>query len=97
MPARTAQHNSRRWNRCSKGSRHQPIPGAFYGSFAGAHHYADGQFVPGPEATCTPAHPASGAAFFFRHPDLITLHVWLWYPNPAGIFNDTNPLTAPRN
>jgi hypothetical protein len=25
----------------------------------------------------------------------VTLHVWLWYPNPAGIFHPTNPLIAP--
>jgi hypothetical protein len=74
----------------------QPIPGAFYGSFAAACHYADGQFIPGP-ATCASTHPASGAAFFFWHPDLVTLHLWLWYPNPTGIFNDTNPLIAPYN
>jgi hypothetical protein len=75
----------------------QPIPGAFYGSFAAACHYVDGQFDPGNEASCTPNHPASGAPFFFWHPDLVTLHVWLWHPNPAGIFNDTNPLIAPYN
>jgi hypothetical protein len=75
----------------------QPIPGAFYGSFPAACHYVDGQFVPGPESTCTPTNPASGAAFFFWHPDLVTLHVWLWHPNPNGIFNDTNPLIAPYN
>jgi hypothetical protein len=75
----------------------QPIPGATYGSFDAACHYIDGQFIPGPEASCTLNHPASGAPFFFWHPDLVTLHVWLWHPNPAGIFNDTNPLIAPYN
>ena len=27
----------------------------------------------------------------------MTLHVWVWYPNPAGIYNSTNPLVAPFN
>jgi hypothetical protein len=29
------------------------------------------------------------------NPDLVTLHLWLWYPNPAGVFNSTNPLVSP--
>ena len=45
------------------------------------------------------ARPAlrAGAAFSFWHPDLVTLHLWLWYPNPDGVFNSTNPLIAPFN
>jgi hypothetical protein len=72
-----------------------PLPGATYGSFDAACHYADGAFLPGAEATCASAHPTTVAPFFFWHPDLVTLHVWLWYPNPAGIFHPTNPLIAP--
>jgi hypothetical protein len=41
--------------------------------------------------------PESGAAFNFWHPDLVTLHVWLWYPNPAGIYNGANPYIGPFN
>jgi hypothetical protein len=33
----------------------------------------------------------------FWHPKLVTLHVWLWYPNPAGLYNPTNPLVRPFN
>jgi hypothetical protein len=72
-----------------------PLPGATYGSFEAACHYADGEFLPGAEATCSSAHPTTVAPFFFWHPDLVTLHVWLWYPNPDGIFHPTNPLVAP--
>jgi hypothetical protein len=63
----------------------------------GVHYlnYIDGQFIPGPQTSCTLNHPASSAPFFFWHPDLVTLHVWLWHPNPNGIFHDTNPLIAP--
>jgi len=25
------------------------------------------------------------------------MHVWLWYPNPAGLFSGTNPLVTPFN
>jgi hypothetical protein len=77
---------------------HPPLPGATYGSFAAACHYEDGNFVPAPaEADCAPHHPATRSPLFFWHPDLVTLHVWLWYHNPAGIFHGTNPLIAPFN
>lgn len=75
-----------------------PLPGARYGSFAAACHYVDGTFTPeDDEAACAQKSPDSGAAFSFWHPDLVTLHLWLWYPNPAGVFNGTNPLIAPFN
>jgi len=35
-----------------------------------------------------PAWPVSDdAAFSFWHLDLVTLHVWLWDPDPEGVFN----------
>jgi len=75
-----------------------PLPGAEYGEFAAACHYEDGTFVPEPdEAACAPQGPDSGAAFGFWHPDLVTLHVWVWCPNPDGLFAGTNPLVAPYN
>ena len=75
-----------------------PLPGARYGSFAAACHYEDGTFTPaGREADCARTSPESGAPFTFWHPDLVTLHLWLWYPNPDGVFNPTNPLIAPFN
>ena len=45
--------------------------------------------------TCAKTAPHTGATFTFWHPDLITMHVWVWYPNPAGLFASTNPLNAP--
>jgi len=75
-----------------------PLPGARYGSFAAACHYEDGNFVPQRnERACAPKHPETGAAFTFWHPDLVTLHLWLWYPNPDGVFNSTNAFVAPFN
>jgi hypothetical protein len=75
-----------------------PLPGARYGSFAAACHYVDGTFVPAAsQAACPKIAPGTGAAFGFWHPDLVTLHVWLWYPNPSGLFASMNPLVRPYN
>ena len=75
-----------------------PLPGATYGSFPAACHYRDGTFVPAPsQADCPTRSPQTGAAFNFWHPDLVTLHLWLWYPNPDGLYNGTNPLVRPFN
>ena len=69
-----------------------PLDGATYGSFPAACHYNDGTFVPAADqGKCASAGP-SGSRFNFWHPDLTTLHVWLWYDNPAGLYNGTNPL-----
>jgi hypothetical protein len=74
-----------------------PLPGARYGSFAAACHYADGTFVAQTDQAKCAKTSSGGAAFTFWHPDLVTMHVWLWYPNPAGVFNSTNPLVSPFN
>ena len=36
--------------------------------------------------------PQSGSPFNFWHPQLVTLHVWIWYPNPDGMYASMNPL-----
>jgi hypothetical protein len=75
-----------------------PIPGAQYGVFGAACHYGDGTFVfAAARDKCTAKSPETGAAFNFWHPRLVTLHLWLWYPNPSGLFTGTNPLVAPFN
>jgi hypothetical protein len=75
-----------------------PLPGATYGSFPAACHYKDGTFIPARvQELCAKRSPTTGAAFNFWHPDLVTLHVWLWYPNPAGLYSGTNPLVRPFN
>jgi hypothetical protein len=74
------------------------LPGATYGSFGAACHYKDGTFVfASSQELCARRSPQTGAAFNFWHPDLVTLHVWLWYPNPDGLYNGTNPLVQPFN
>ena len=46
-----------------------PLPGAKYGAFPAACHYADGTFVPAAaETDCAKTSPESGAAFGFWHP-----------------------------
>jgi hypothetical protein len=73
-----------------------PLKGAKYGSFPAACHYEDGNFVPAAsEDDCEPSR--NGAKFFFWHPDLVTLHVWLWHHNPDGLYEGMNPLVKPFN
>ena len=73
-----------------------PLPGATYGSFPAACHYKDGSLVfARVQELC--AHHNTGARFNFWHPDLVTLHLWLWYPNPTGLYNGTNPYIQPFN
>lgn len=75
-----------------------PIPGARYGTFGAACHYVDGTFVfAAAQDKCAATSPTTGAKFNFWHPNLVTLHVWLWYPNPAGLFSGTNPLVTIYN
>jgi len=75
-----------------------PLPGATYGSFPAACHYKDGTFVAARvQELCAKRSPQTGARFNFWHPDLVTLHVWVWYPNPDGLYNGTNPLIRPFN
>jgi hypothetical protein len=72
-----------------------PLPGARYGAFGAACHYVDGTFVfASSQSRCAPKSPQTGAAFNFWHPNLVTMHVWLWYPNPTGLFTGTNPLVS---
>jgi hypothetical protein len=75
-----------------------PFAGARYGTFGAGCHYVDGTFAPADaQASCPTTSPQTGAAFSFWHPLLITLHVWLWYPNPSGLFASTNPLAGAYN
>jgi len=75
-----------------------PLPGAQYGTFPAACHYKDGTFVPeSAQSMCPSTSPQTGAAFNFWHPLLITLHFWIWYPNPSGIYMGMNPMVSPFN
>jgi hypothetical protein len=78
--------------------KNPPVPNATFGQFPAACHYNDGSFIPHKNMnTCPKTSPKTGSKFHFWHPLLITMHVWIWYPNPAGLFSSTNPLVAPFN
>ncbi|HEU5299950.1 MAG TPA: hypothetical protein VFW08_10690 [bacterium] len=75
-----------------------PLKGARYGSFGAACHYVDGSFVTAAaESACAKTNARTGAAFNFWHPPLVTLHMWIWHPNPNGVFGEFNPLLTPYN
>ena len=75
-----------------------PLQGARYGAFGAACHYRDGSFIPSEtQAACGKTSPTTGADFAFWHPALVTFHVWIWYPNPSGVFGEFNPLVTPFN
>ena len=75
-----------------------PLPGATYGAFGAACHYADGTFVfATSQSSCAATSPKTHAKFAFWHPNLVTLHFWVWYPNPTGIYQGINPLSSPFN
>ena len=75
-----------------------PLPGAQYGVFGAACHYDDGTFVfASSQSQCAARSPQTGSPFNFWHPRLITLHLWLWYPNPSGTYTGTNPLASQFN
>lgn len=72
-----------------------PLQGATYGAFPAACHYLDGTFVVQPsQAACPAKSPTSGSSFKLWHPALVTMHVWMWYPNPAGLYASMNPLVT---
>ena len=75
-----------------------PLQNATFGFFPAACHYKDGTFIADENSkTCKKTNPKTGSKFNFWHPDLTTMHVWIWYPNPAGLYSSTNPLVAPFN
>lgn len=55
-------------------------------------HYADGSEleIPAP-FLCPDPHPDTGAPLGLWHPDLWTLHTWIWRGNPDGVFEEFNP------
>ncbi|HEU5442482.1 MAG TPA: hypothetical protein VFU61_01575 [Steroidobacteraceae bacterium] len=103
-PILVYEHHGKRWQLgalewvfTSKPAK-PPLPGAQYGSFPAACHYMDGTFVAeASQSQCPATSPQTGAKFNFWHPDLITLHFWIWYPNPAGIYSGMNPMVKPFN
>jgi hypothetical protein len=58
--------------------------------------YADWQEFPARSpAGCPRHHPDTGSPFLTWSPAQWEVHLWLWYPNPSGLFAGLNPLLAP--
>ena len=73
-----------------------PFPGIPWKRHLATCRYTDWQEFPArsPEA-CPRAHPDRKSRFVTWSPDLWVVHLWLWYPNPYGLFASLNPLLAP--
>lgn len=73
-----------------------PLPGAVWHRHEASCHYRDFRELPAASARACPArHPASGEIFVGWHPALAVAHVWAWYPNPLGVYAESNPWLAP--
>lgn len=103
-PILVYEHHGNRWQLGAlewvfpKIPRTSPLPNATFGFFPAACHYVDGTFVPDKNPnTCPTTAPGTGAKFNFWHPNLHTMHVWVWYPNPDGLYSSMNPLVTPFN
>jgi len=61
------------------------------------HRVACGAAPADQQAACNKTIRTTGAKLNFWHGPLVTMHVWLWYPNPDGLFAGMNPLVTPFN
>ena len=104
LPVRRHEHTGGKWQLgalewvFTKMPKTPPLPNVTFGSFPAACHLSDGAFIPDENSkTCPTKAPRTGAKFTFWHPDLITMHVSIWFPNPAGLYSSTNPLVSAFN
>ncbi len=75
-----------------------PFKKAQWGVHEATCHFKDASEIPMKDKdTCPAKHPETGAELALWHPDLETLHIWAWYPNPRGVFSPMNPFLAPFN
>lgn len=73
-----------------------PFPGVAWERHLAKCRYADWQELRARSSeACPRAHPDTQSAFVAWSPDLWVIHLWLWYPNPYGLFASLNPLLAP--
>src|SRR5881397_1193706 len=74
-----------------------PLPGAVWHRHEASCHYRDFRELPAASArACAALHPVSGERFVGWHPAFAVAHVWAWYPNPDGVFAESNPWLAPH-
>jgi len=75
----------------------EPLPGAVWRRHEASCHYRDFRELPAASArACAALHPVSGERFVGWHPAFAVAHVWAWYPNPDGVFAESNPWLAPH-
>ncbi|MFQ5848617.1 MAG: hypothetical protein ACE5IQ_13220 [Candidatus Methylomirabilales bacterium] len=73
-----------------------PFPGIRWRREEATCRYADWREVHTRSAEdCPPVHPETHSAYAAWQPDLWVISLWLWYPNPEGLFAHWNPLLAP--
>lgn len=73
-----------------------PFPGIAWERQLATCRYADWQGFPSRSlAGCPRAHPDTKSRLAAWYPDRWAIHLWLWYPNPYGLFASVNPLLAP--
>ncbi|MBI2455703.1 MAG: hypothetical protein HYV46_06160 [candidate division NC10 bacterium] len=73
-----------------------PFPGVAWERHLAMCRYGDWREFPARAAdACPRSHPETKSPFTAWYPDLWVIHLWLWYPNPYGLFASLNPLLAP--
>jgi hypothetical protein len=77
-------------------SSESPFPGVAWERKLAMCRYADWQeFLSVSANGCPPTHPDTKSAFAVWYPEHRAIRLWLWYPNPYGLFARLNPLLAP--
>lgn len=73
-----------------------PFPGIDWERDLAMCRYADWQEFPSRSSEgCPQIHPETKSSFAAWYPDMWVIRLWLWYPNPYGLFASVNPLLAP--
>lgn len=73
----------------------RPFPGIRWSRQEATCQYADWQeFHARSPKECPARHPGTDSAYAAWHPDLWVIPLWLWYPNPNGLFASSNPLLS---
>lgn len=81
-----------------KGERptESPFPGINWERRPATCRYADWHEFPAHSRdACPKAHPETQSLFGAWPPDSWVIKLWLWYPNPNGLFAGVNPLLEP--
>lgn len=73
-----------------------PFPGVNWERHLAMCRYGDWQQYPARSSQeCPQSHPETRSQLVAWSPDRWVIHLWLWYPNPYGLFASLNPLLAP--